>query len=72
MKYMQCKRESLRLNLPLGTKDLCKDYAADMGTSVTELITRLIEKDMKENKARTKPAPEGTGTEEKDAIDGKY
>ena len=28
VKYMQSKRESLRLNLPLGTKDLWKDYAA--------------------------------------------
>ena len=46
---MQSKRESLRLNLPLGTKDLWKDYAADYGMSVTELITKLIEKDMKEH-----------------------
>ena len=49
MKYMQSKRESLRLNLHLGTKDLWKDYAADYGMSVTELITKLIEKDMKEH-----------------------
>ena len=35
--------------LPLGTKDLWKDYAADYGMSVTELITKLIEKDMKEH-----------------------
>lgn len=49
VKYMQSKRESLRLNLPLGTKDLWKDYAADYGMSVTELITKLIEKDMKEH-----------------------
>ena len=47
VKYMQSKKESLRLNLPLGTKDLWKDYAADYGMSVTELITKLIEKDMK-------------------------
>ena len=31
MKYMRTHRESLRLNLPLGIKDLWKDYAADMG-----------------------------------------
>lgn len=49
MKYLQTKRSSLRLNLPLGTKDLWKDYAADMGMSVTQLITKLIEKDMKEH-----------------------
>ena len=44
MKYMQSKRESLRLNLPLGTKDGWKDYTADYGMSVTELITKLIER----------------------------
>ena len=49
MKYMTIKRESLRLNLPLGTKDLWKDYAADMGMSLTELITTLIESDMKKH-----------------------
>ena len=49
MKYMRTHRESLRLNLPLGTKDLWKDYAADMGISVTELITRLITEDMKKH-----------------------
>ena len=49
MKYMRTHRESLRLNLPLGTKDLWKDYAADMGISVTELITRLIIEDMKKH-----------------------
>ena len=49
MKYMHIKRESLQLNLPLGTKDLWKDYAADMGMSVTQLITKLIETDMKEH-----------------------
>ena len=31
MKYMRTHREALRLNLPLGIKDLWKDYAADMG-----------------------------------------
>lgn len=49
IKYLQTKRSSLRLNLPLGTKDLWKDYAADRGMSVTQLITKLIEKDMKEH-----------------------
>ena len=62
MKYMQSKRESLRLNPTLGTKDLWKDYAADYGMSVTELInaadygmsvteliTKLLEKNMKEH-----------------------
>ena len=49
MKYMHIKRESLQLNLPLGTKDLWKDYAADMGISVTELITRLIIEYMKKH-----------------------
>ena len=49
MKYMKIHRESLRLNLPLGTKDLWKDYAADMKMSLTELITKLIEADMKKH-----------------------
>lgn len=49
MKYLSSHRESLRLNLPLGTKDLWKDYAADLGISVTELITRLIEDDMRKH-----------------------
>ena len=31
IKYILIHREALRLNLPLGTKDLWKDYAADMG-----------------------------------------
>ncbi len=49
IKCWQTNRSFLRLNLPLGTKDLRKDYAADMGMSVTALITQLIEKDMKEH-----------------------
>ena len=36
VKYMQSKRESLRLNLPLGTKDLWKDYAADRADHETD------------------------------------
>jgi hypothetical protein len=49
MKYLATSREILHLNLPLGTKDLWKDYAAEKGMSVTELIKKLVEEDMKKN-----------------------
>ena len=49
IKYITINREYLGLNLPLGTKDLWKDYAAEKGMSVTELIKKLVEEDMKKN-----------------------
>ena len=49
MKYLAVSREILHLNLPLGTKDRWKDYAAERGVSVTELLTKLIEEDMKKH-----------------------
>ena len=49
IKYMAINREALQLNLPLGTKDRWKDYAAEKGISVTELIKTLVEEDMKKN-----------------------
>ena len=49
MKYLAVSREILHLNLPLGTKDRWKDYAAEKGMSVTELIKKLVEEDMKKN-----------------------
>ena len=49
MKYLSTSREILHLNLPLGTKDRWKDYAAERGISVTELIKTLLEEDMKKN-----------------------
>ena len=49
MKYMAINREALQLNLPLGTKDRWKDYAAERGISVTELLKNLIEEDMKKH-----------------------
>ncbi len=48
-RYLTISRESLRLNLPLGTKDRWKDYAAEQGISVTALLTKLVEEDMKKN-----------------------
>ena len=48
-RYIATIRELLGLNLPLGTKDLWKDYAAEKGMSVTELIKKLVEEDMKKN-----------------------
>ena len=49
IKYITINREYLGLNLPLGTKDRWKDYAAEQGISVTALITKLVEEDMKKN-----------------------
>lgn len=49
MKYLKEHRESLRLNLPIGTKDIWRAYAATKNISVTELITRLINEDMERN-----------------------
>ena len=49
MKYLATSREILHLNLPLGTKDRWKDYAAERGISVTELLKTLIEEDMKKH-----------------------
>ena len=34
MKYLATSREILHLNLPLGTKDRWKDYAAERGISL--------------------------------------
>ena len=49
IKYKKVNRENLNFNLPLGTKDRWKDYAAEQGMSVTALMTKLIEEDMKKN-----------------------
>ncbi len=54
MRYMATNREKLGLNLPIGTKDCWKSYAAIKGISVTELITHLIEQDMKKNNWNSK------------------
>ena len=58
MKYLKEHRESLRLNLPIGTKEIWKAYAADRGISVTELITRLITEDMEKHNWSKEPEPE--------------
>lgn len=47
MKYQAKNREALNLNLPVGTKEKWKTYAEERGTSVTALITELIENEMK-------------------------
>ena len=46
MKYMKEKRDKLTLNLPLGFKDLYKEYAEFKGQSLTSLIMELIRYDM--------------------------
>ena len=48
MKYMEEHREKLTLNLPKGDKDRYKAYADSKGMSLTALIVKLIEEDMKE------------------------
>lgn len=50
IKYLRAHRETLSFNLPIGTKDLWKDYAASRGMSLTELVTRLIKEDMDKNR----------------------
>lgn len=47
MKYQAKNRETLNLNLPVRTKEKWKTYAEERGTSVTALITELIENEMK-------------------------
>ena len=58
MKYLKERREALRLNLPKGTKDVWKAYAADRGISVTELLTRLITEDMEKHNWTKEPESE--------------
>ena len=43
MKYLESKREQLKLNLPLGTKEIWRGIAAEHGMSLTSFITKLIE-----------------------------
>ena len=47
MKYMKSKRDKLYLNFPLGYKERFKAYAESKGMSLTALIIKLIEDDMK-------------------------
>lgn len=49
MKYLKEKRDKLTLCLEKGKKDEYKNYAASKGMSLTELISNLIEADMKTN-----------------------
>ena len=76
MKYLKERREALRLNLPKGTKDVWKAYAADRGISVTELLTRLITEDMekhnwtKEPESKTETQDQTAQPEEADNENG--
>ena len=45
-KYKAAHRESLRLDIPKGSKDKYKAYAQSKGVSLTTLIIDLINKDM--------------------------
>lgn len=51
MKYLKESRDKLTLNLPKGKKEEYKNYATSKGLSLTELISNLIEADMKKNNA---------------------
>lgn len=50
IRYLKEKREKLGLNLPIGTKEIWKAHAASKGMSLTELLTQLVENDMKNSK----------------------
>lgn len=53
IKYMSEKRDKLTLNLPKGDKERFKAFAESQGKSLTQLITELIEQEMKdEGKSR--------------------
>jgi hypothetical protein len=43
IKYLESKREQLKLNLPLGTKEIWRGIAEEYGMSLTSFITKLIE-----------------------------
>lgn len=43
IKYLESKREQLKLNLPIGTKQKWKSIASEHGMSLTSYITKLIE-----------------------------
>ena len=46
---MKNSRDKLTLNLPLGDKERYKIYAESKGMSLTALIVKLLEEDMKNN-----------------------
>ena len=50
MKYMKSKRDKLYLNFPLGYKERFKAYAESKGMSLTALIIKLIEDELKDKK----------------------
>ena len=47
MKYNKEKRDNLNINLPKGKKDEYKAFAESRGMSLTALIVKLIEDEMK-------------------------
>lgn len=46
IKYLKEKRDKLGLNLPKGKKEEYKAFAESKGMSLTELIVKLIEREM--------------------------
>lgn len=49
MRYIKEKREKIGLNLPIGSKERYKTYAASKGMSLTALIVELLEADIKKS-----------------------
>lgn len=47
MKYRKTNKETLSIDIPIGTKTKWKKQAEDKGLSLTAYITHLIEKDNK-------------------------
>lgn len=48
-KYMDTHIDKLTLGFPKGKKEKYKNYANSQGMSLTALITKLIEEDMKKH-----------------------
>lgn len=49
MRYIKEKREKIGLNLPIGSKEHYKAYAASRGMSLTALIVELLEAEIKKS-----------------------
>lgn len=48
-RYKKSKREKVSLDVPKGTKEKYKAYAASKGMSMTALMTQLMEREMEQD-----------------------
>lgn len=48
-RYKKSKREKVSLDVPKGTKEKYKAYAASKGMSMTALITQIMEREMEQD-----------------------